>query len=120
MSEGDPPVGLRLAIRWTLQVGVAASVVLLIVGIILLGASGESSIHAPAAKASLGALPGELAGGNAQGFLFLGVIVLVFTPLVRVLLSLGAFASVEDVPFALMTLFVLVILSVGLVLGLVP
>jgi uncharacterized membrane protein len=111
---------MRLGIRRTLQVGVGVSCVLLLVGMGIAVASGDGSIHASAQRASFGSLAAELAAGQAQGFLLLGVAVLVFTPLVRVLLSLGTFARAEDIPFSLITLFVIIILCVGLVFGLVP
>jgi uncharacterized membrane protein len=120
MTGNDVPPGLRFAIRWTLVVGVGVSCLLLVLGIGLLAASGSESLHAAPQKVSLGSVPSEIAKGNGQGFLLLGVVVLLLTPIVRVLLSLATFAQARDIPFSMLTLFVIVMLSIGLALGLVP
>jgi len=120
MSEDDVPPGLWSAISRTLEVGVVVSSVLLLVGIGLLLAAGGGSIHAAGGRVSLASLPGDLSGANGHGLLLLGVLVLVFTPLARVVLSLGVFARAGDLTFASLTLFVLVVLVLGLVLGVIP
>jgi uncharacterized membrane protein len=120
VSAGGETADLRPVIRRILTVGVVVSCLLLIIGTVLVFASGGFVVPPHSAKVSLRALPAELARGEAAGFLLLGVLVLVFTPFVRVLFSIGIFAIDRDVPFTAITLFVIAVLLAGLLLGVVP
>lgn len=100
--------------RWTLLAGVATSVAVMLVGLVLAVAAGDGLPHGavPAAR-----LPGALAGGDAAAWLTLGLLVLVATPFVRVLGSLVAFAREGDRRYVLVTAAVFAVMCVGVWLG---
>lgn len=55
--------------------------------------------------------------GDAQGLLILGAIVLIATPIIRIVVSLGMFARLRDRAFTIITAVVLVLLLLGVWLG---
>ena len=59
----------------------------------------------------------ELHRGTADGFLNLGILTLIATPVLRVVGSLIDFLRIHDRRFAVITLLVLVILAVGVLSG---
>ena len=97
--------GLVLALAW-----IAAGLALAIRGGVGLG----STVHAVGLSGGLG--PGLL-GGAPGAFIFVGLIILLATPLIRVAVSAGLFASVGDRPFTALTLFVLGLLLATLAVG---
>ncbi|MCI4318771.1 MAG: DUF1634 domain-containing protein [Thermoplasmata archaeon] len=116
-EEEKLPSSLRGIVTRVLQTGVAATVVLLLVGLTLLFTLGPGT--AIAARVGLSGLLHGLASADATAYLYLGVVVLLATPLVRVALSATLFAQSGDRPFAGITLFVLVLLVVSIVVGFV-
>ncbi len=60
----------------------------------------------------------ELLRSTPGGYLSLGVVVLIVTPVARVLLSLVSFAEERDRPYVIVTAVVLMNLLLGLLLGL--
>jgi uncharacterized membrane protein len=111
---------LRRAIRWVLLAGVTLSSVLLLVGVILLAGAGNGSIHTAPSRPAWGSIPGDLLSANGDGYLLIGVAVLLVTPIACVVLSLATFASADDVPFTLITTVVTVLLLLGIIFGLHP
>ncbi|HEV2165404.1 MAG TPA: DUF1634 domain-containing protein [Thermoplasmata archaeon] len=112
--------GLSVEVRWTLQAGIVLAALLLLAGIALTIAHGGANILAPPYRVSLDSLPGQLASGAGPAFILLGVLVLVFTPIARVLVSLLHFARRRDIAFSLITAFVLTVLALSVVVGLSP
>lgn len=86
---------------------IAAGVVLFYVRYFAAGASGSASIHVPA---SLGQVGAGLAHGNPLAIITLGLLVLLATPVLRVAVSIVAFALERDRQYVIITLIVLVIL----------
>ena len=64
----------------------------------------------------LGLLRGGFTGGSAVQFMTAGIVVLLLTPLLRVVFSVGFFTRERDYKFVIITLFVLVVLTVSLTL----
>ncbi len=110
---------LRLAVAWVLTVGVAISAVLLIasiVGAVLVGWSG-SLLGAPATAEPVfrfGGLLSGLAVLEPAAIGQLGLVVLVLTPILRVLTSLILFAVERDRVYVVVSLGVLAILLASL------
>lgn len=63
-------------------------------------------------------IPGEIAGVNPAAFLTLGILVLVLTPVARVLASLLSFVEERDRRFVLVAGIVLLNLLISLLVGL--
>jgi uncharacterized membrane protein len=107
-------------VRGTLQGGILLAAALLLLGLAIDVAGGSANFLAPPSHISLGALPADLLHGTGPAFILLGVLVLVFTPIVRVLVSFVHFARRRDLPFTLITAFVLAVLAASVVIGVSP
>jgi len=101
-------------IRAILLVGIAVSVALMAVGLVLGAARGAML---PRAMVTLSALPAALARLDPAAYVSLGLIVLVATPFVRVVGSLVAFVVERDRAYVLITATVLVVMCLGVLLG---
>ena len=56
---------------------------------------------------------------NGEAFIMLGLFCLILTPVLRVVVSIVAFAKEKDYLYVIITLIVLVILIIGMTFGLV-
>ena len=115
-SENVPP---RLAnlIAGTLRIGVGLSALLALVGIIRFLMGTPAVFAAATAHGASFTGHGFVSGllhGQAADILLLSALVLILTPIVRVIISMALFASVRDRPFTLLTLTVLLLLATHL------
>ena len=101
-------------IRAILLAGIAVSVALMAVGLVLGVAHGTML---PRAMVPLSALPEALARLDPAAYVSLGLMVLVATPFVRVVGSLVAFVVERDRVYVLITATVLVVMCLGVLLG---
>ena len=101
-------------IRAILLAGIAVSVALMAVGLVLGVAHGTML---PRAMVPLSALPEALARLDPAAYVSLGLMVLVATPFVRVVGSLVAFVVERDRAYVLITATVLVVMCLGVLLG---
>ncbi len=115
-----------------LRLGVLASAVLIALGLILALADGGSVLTSSTQFLSYAAATNsqnvglqQTLGGAAQlqgeSFIFLGLMVLIATPIMRVLLSLISFSSKRNWTYAIITFIVLVnlIVSITVIPGMV-
>jgi uncharacterized membrane protein len=102
------------AIRRILLCGIALSVALMAVGLVLGVAQGAGL---PRGVVPLADLPGALAALRPAAYLSLGLIVLIGTPFVRVAGSLVIFARARDGRYVLVTAIVLFVMCLGVALG---
>lgn len=98
-----------------LRGGIVVSVALVVFAFVL-SVAGAGPL--PEAPVNVRSLDEELARLTPAAFLSLGVLVLVFTPMVRVLASLLSFAEERERAYVLVTGLVFVNLLVGLAFGL--
>ncbi len=122
-SQGDVPPVLRKAIYYTLRVGVGAAVLLLVVGtaFVLSGPSGVfGTLTTSGVAFSFRGLSSGSVTGRGTDLLLLGFLVLILTPLARVVISAIAFGTVRDRAFTALTLAVLALLGVSMLLGAFP
>lgn len=109
--------------RWislTLRVGVGLSAALGVLGItrLLMGSTANFVTATTHGAALMGpAFVSGLAQGQGVDILLLAFLVLILTPLVRVVISAGLFASVHDRPFTALTLIVLLLLGASMMVG---
>jgi uncharacterized membrane protein len=103
----------RLVTR-VLVVGIAVSVTLMAVGLVLglIDAEGMPSGVVPLAE-----LPSALARLDPAAYLSLGLIALIATPFVRVAGSIAAFAREHERRYVLVTAVVLAVMCLGVALG---
>lgn len=101
-------------IFYVLRGGVILAVAIVLVGLALLAAGRPM----PPGGLRPTEIPRELAAGSPAGFLGLGVLLLMLTPVARVLLSVAYFARERDRAYVAITLTVFLILMAGVALGL--
>ncbi len=102
-------------IYYVLRGGILLAVVFIAIGFAL-GAINPAGV--PSATLKLSDLGPELGTLSPAGFLGLGVLLMILTPVSRVFLSLLAYVGVRDRPYVLITVVVLADLLVGMLLGL--
>lgn len=120
----------ELAISLVLRVGVGVAVALVLVGMVVVfihqaghgGVVRNGSYKAYTSAGtpfphSIAGLRQALARGDGQGFIELGLVVLILTPILRVVVGAIAFFYEDDLPMALITLFVLAVLVASFVIG---
>lgn len=113
--ERDVIRGLDRAICRVLTIGLALSIALLLTGAILaLAGRGPS----PSTVTSLQDMPRALAALEPGGFLDLGLVVLLATPVARVMALAGGFARTKSWVFLGMSVLVLGLLALSAYLGL--
>ena len=108
---------LDLTVARLLTVGTYLSVALLVVGVVLLVAGGGSPLDAPLHGFSPGALVGDILAGRPDGFLWLGLVVLLATPSARVATSLVGYLRSGDRAMAVVGLAILAVVAGGVVIG---
>jgi uncharacterized membrane protein len=96
-----------------LSIGSAASIVLLAVGTGLLLASGGSPLDESWPPFEPGSLVGDVIALRPAGFLYLGLIVAIATPLLRVGVALVAFVRAQDVRMAVVSAAVLAVVALA-------
>ena len=125
----DPNRTMELIISGTLRVGVTLSLAVIAVGMVLFVVHG-SGYGLPDRTGALLAYvhprqfphtPGQVWAGllrlKPYAVIVAGVLLLLLTPIVRVAISIVAFALEEDLTYVLITSFVLFVLILSLVLG---
>ncbi len=105
---------LNDAVHRILIVGLVASTVLLLVGLAL---DAIDSRSLPAAVAPPAEAVSRALALRPSGFLSLGLLVLLATPIVRVIGSIVVFIWERDWRYVAITLFVLLVIVVSIVLG---
>ncbi len=112
---------LEVIIGYTLRTGVIlAAVIVLIGGVLYLVQNGSGTPHYhtfhSAAKPSdtLSGIARNIHALNSYGIIQLGLLVLIATPIIRVVLSVVAFALEHDVLYVVATLIVLAVLLYSL------
>jgi len=90
------------------------SVGLLTVGVVLLLAAGISPL-AGGPGLDLTTLPAQLAGLDAAGFLWLGLLAVIAAPISRVVLAAASYARSEDWPMVAVAVAILAIIAIGVV-----
>ena len=105
--------GERRMVQLLLQGGLLLSAVLIAVGLALAALHGRLVSH----PVGVSEIPGLLRAGHPRGFMGLGVLVLLATPILRVLVLIGGFALDRDWRFSAVALGVALLLLTGILLG---
>lgn len=99
----------ELAIAWVLRVGALLSTVIMLAGVLLLVFRGMSGGVAGVHFVRLRELLPQLARLNPEAVTELGVLLLLMTPVARILISVIGFALERDLKYVLISLGVLAI-----------
>jgi uncharacterized membrane protein len=110
---------MNRAIGWILQGGVLTSAAVICVGLILLFLHPErlSDQHLLVFPHTLGQVKDGLLTLHPQAFITLGLVLLIATPVIRVLASIIAFALEHDRRYVVITSIVLAILLISFLSG---
>jgi uncharacterized membrane protein len=114
MARRDRSTDVNRVVRWVLLTGVVASVSLIAVGLLLLlvTAAPHRDHVLPVGQALAEALH-----FRPTPWLDLGILVLMFTPIVRVVAALVVYVRERDWRFVLVSVIVLSILGLSMALG---
>ena len=124
---------LEVAIAVLLRVGVIAAAVLVAIGGVMVlrhpeapvpdyrvfhaPAEASSSVSAGASIHSISAVFGQLRSGSGASIIALGLLLLIATPIARVVFAVVGFAREHDTLYTIISLIVLAILTFSLVHG---
>jgi uncharacterized membrane protein len=115
--RGDP-TDLQLAIARLLTIGTYASVALLTAGVIALIAAGRSPLD-EAPGLDPGRLPADLLALRPEGFLWLGLLLVVATPAARVVATLVSYVRRGERTMAWVSIGILAVIALGIAFALV-
>ena len=96
--------------------GTYLSVALLAAGVALMAVNGVSPLD-PAPPFRLDQIPADIASLSPVGFLWLGLLVAIATPIARVAASLVGYVAGGERRMALISLGILLVIAVGVVVG---
>lgn len=102
-------------ISLTLRIGVIASSLFVIAGLLLFYLNGDKTIYDTSHYSLIDVLRG-LAAGRPDSIILFGVIILIATPIVRLLESAVDFAQKRDGLYLLLTTLVLTTTLIGIIL----
>lgn len=125
MKETSPRNSERI-VSLVLQVGVAVSSVCILFGLVLFFSKLDTSSNLTFQRFTspsflfphrISTLASSLATGQGIGYITLGVLFLILTPVLRVATSILLFMRQRDYPMTIVTFFVLLILVGSFILG---
>ena len=108
--------GLEGGIARLLQGGTYLAVALIAIGVVVMLANGLSPYDAAPAL-DPGRLVADLVGLRPEGFLWLGLLVVLGTPAARVALALVGYARDGEREMTIVAILILVVIVIGIVLG---
>ncbi|MBI3745509.1 MAG: DUF1634 domain-containing protein [Chloroflexi bacterium] len=108
--------GLEGGIARLLQTGTYVAIALIAIGVVLMLARGLSPAdHAPALDP--GRILANLVAQRPEGFLWVGVLVVMLTPAARVVLALVGYARDGEREMVIVSFLILTVIAIGIVLG---
>ena len=116
-GAGGVPAGIEARIAHLLRIGTLISVGLLAIGSLLLVAAGISPLARVWPPLDVATIPADLLALRPEGFLWLGLLVTIATPLLRVLASTFGFARLGEPRMVLLGVAVLVVIALAVVAG---
>ncbi len=116
-AGASPGVETRIARLLTL--GTRLSISLLAIGSVLMVAAGISPLAPEWPPLDVAALPADLLALRPEGFLWLGLLVVIATPLLRVMAATFGFARAGEPRMVLLGVAVLVVIALAVVAGVV-
>lgn len=117
-APSDPADRIELAIAGILGVTTVVAMALLLAGVALMLASGVSFESATFPVFDPTQVVGDILALRPEGFLWAGIVVVVLTPVLRVIGELVGFALRRDRTMALVAAAILVVVAVSVVTAL--
>ncbi|MBS7576324.1 MULTISPECIES: DUF1634 domain-containing protein [unclassified Enterococcus] len=116
-STKDEMLDVEKIIGQLLRIGVFISVIIMVIGMILLFATGKSGYPANSYPVGLSDIIDGCLSLKPFALMMLGLFCLILTPVLRVLASIIAFAIEKDYLYVAITILVLLILVVAIFVG---
>ncbi len=116
-AGGNAPAGVEARIARLLTVGTRLAIALLAVGSVLLVAAGISPLASSWPPLDIASLPADLLALRPEGFLWLGLLVTIATPLLRVTAATLGFARAGERRMVILGVAVLVVICLAVVAG---
>jgi uncharacterized membrane protein len=116
-ASDPPPVGVEAVIVRQLTFGSRLATSLLVVGSVLLVLEGTSPLAGDWPQLDPGRLAADILGLRPAGFLWLGLLVTIVTPLLRVGIAIIGFGRAGEWPFAALGAAVLGVVALAVVAG---
>jgi len=107
---------LESSVSLVLKVGIYAAVVLIAIGVVLMVAEGRSPLDV-APVLDPGSLAADLAALRPSGFLWLGVLIVLATPPLRVATALIGYLRAGEREMAIVAVLILAVIALGVVAG---
>ena len=104
---------LNNVVGYSLRAGVLVGALLSLLGLVLWGLEGFGNVDPISGSGVVGVLQSSV-GGNVAGIVYLGVMVLIATPIFRVMVSVVYFGMERDRKYVVITLLVLAMLFFAL------
>lgn len=108
---------VELLIGKIMRIGVFIAATVMIIGLIILLVTGHSGYSTNFYPTTLTAIFTGVASFKAAAWMMLGIFLLILTPVLRVVVSIYAFAKEKDHLYVWITTIVLAILAVSFVIG---
>ena len=115
-AQAARAAGLEGGIARLLQGGTYVAVALITMGVALMLVNGLSPLGA-APRLDPGRLVGDLIALRPEGFLWLGLLVVLGTPAARVGLALVGYARDGEREMTIIAILILIVIVIGIVLG---
>lgn len=116
-NENQEIKKIELIIGQILRIGVAISVWVILIGIVMYLFTGNSGYANDAFPTAIHEIIAGTFAGKPYAVLMLGLLLLIFTPVLRVIVSIYAFAKEKDTMYTIITVIVLIILVVAMLIG---
>jgi uncharacterized membrane protein len=118
-GPGRPPLDLDLAVARLLSAGTVIAVAILALGVIAMAVTGQSPLDKPFPPLDLTRLPADLIGLRPEGFLWLGLLAVIATPLSRVVASLAGYVLQGERTMILISVAILSVIGASIVISLI-
>jgi len=116
-GAADRAPDLDLAIARLLAIGTLTGVVLMAIGVVLMAIQGIDPLTATVPGFDPANLPADMLALQPEGFLGLGLIVIIVMPASRVAASLVGFARRQERTMVLVSIVILAVIALSVILG---
>jgi uncharacterized membrane protein len=118
-SQSPAAAALDLAVARLLRAGILTAVGILLIGVVLLAAAGRSPLDKPFPPFDLARIPSDIVALKPEGFLWLGLVAVILTPISRVSASLVGYIRSADRSMVLISVAILCVIGASVLLSIV-
>ena len=117
-SPGDPVLDLDLTVAAVLNAGTIVAVGILGIGVAAMALTGRSPLELPFPALDLARLPADVVALRPEGFLWLGLLAVIATPLSRVAASLLGYLRQGERTMVFISLAILGVIAASVLISL--